>query len=264
MFDKAGQEFFEGQNRLWVDLHTCATASARAIFETKLEEAYRYGVESVEFIFGTPDRHEGSIQQELLRACENGHHFIDHYGEIHAGVIAWLRVNPSPAPRDSHMSFSGIKPEYDHGYRRKHEYHYALYPYRRSFSSAELSEQLGISLGLLLKVAGSGFRGTQLPDAECRTVWDPVRRQNRKAWLFTQRDAEALVQFLTELRSDYERALAGQGVSVAELSLVIRSTGSIVAHDMLPRHAKLLLTRVRKSREKEVRDSPEAHPERNE
>lgn len=246
MAREAGQNFDNDNNRLRVDLHTCSTAYAYHVFETKLNEAHAYGLEEVEFIYGTPDRYEGSIEQRLTERCVEGHDLVEGHDKIHAGVVVRVRRNPSPAPKDEDMCFSPIIPEHDNGRWKNHAYHFPLYPLRTNFGSAMVAERLGVTPDLVLAIAKDGFRGATLPDAERRTVWDTDMRMNRTTWSFTQRDVNMLEGILSQLKEDYRQALADREVDEEELAAVIGSVRSVVSEDGVPRHAKSLLTRLRK------------------
>jgi len=246
MASEAGQIFDNDNNRLWIDLHTCKTWYAEEVFETKVNEAYTYGLKAVEFIYGTPDRYEGSIEQCLTDRCASGHGLIEGHDKIHAGVVVKLRHNPSPAPRDENMCFSPIKPQHDNARWRNHSYHFPLYPLRMVFGSAMVAERLDVTPDLVLAIARDGFRGATLPDAERRTEWDPEWRKNLTTWHFTQRDVNTLEGMLSQLSEEYRRALADREPNAEELAAVIGSVRKVVPEEGIPRQAKSLLTRLRK------------------
>jgi hypothetical protein len=89
----------EGQT-LWVDLHDCETGYARELFSIKTEEAFLYGLACVEFIYGTPDQYEGSIEEAYDEQLKQPQDYVKGTKKIHAGLEIHLNPNPNHEPHD--------------------------------------------------------------------------------------------------------------------------------------------------------------------
>jgi len=106
----ADQEFFAKDNRFWVDLHQCGTMEAIDTVATRINECYRYGIKTLEIIYGTPDIYEGSIQQAMDDLIPGNRH-VEKQEKVQGGITLTIRQNPNPCPQDENMHFVSISAE---------------------------------------------------------------------------------------------------------------------------------------------------------
>jgi hypothetical protein len=244
---KAGQEFYKEVNKLWIDLHTCSTGYACYLFDIKTKEAYKYGVTTVEFIYGTPDKYEGSIEEAFNQTREEGHQLVTKFNLEHAGMTVIIKDNPSPEPRDEDMCFSSIEPEYDKSFYRQHDYLYPLYPYRKTYTPEEISNLLGCSVELVRDIAKKGYNGEGIPDAESHIVYNEDWKKNIKTWYLTNRSLKKIEDVWNEISNQYKDALAQSDASNKEINEILKTIRSIPSGKNIVKSAKTALTRLRKS-----------------
>jgi len=131
----ADQEFFARDNRFWVDLHQCGTMEAIETVATRINECYRYGIKTLEIIYGTPDIYEGSIQQ-AMDVLISGNRYVEEQGKVHAGITVTIRQNPNPSPQDENMHFVGNSASYEGRSQMAYEHDY--YPFRKASNTGEI------------------------------------------------------------------------------------------------------------------------------
>jgi len=112
----ADQYYNASENKFWIDLHKCATIEAASILEIRIKECFKYGVDEIEVIYGTPDIYEGSIEQATKEITKNDEK-VASTTEIHAGIVIKISKNPIPMPQDTSMSFAGFTAKYQSEYK---------------------------------------------------------------------------------------------------------------------------------------------------
>ncbi len=251
----ADQTFHQTTNSLLIDLHHCSTVYALELLETKIDEAFNYGLSYIEFIYGTPDTYEGSIKKAFDDFLEGHHPKVYHHDNQYAGVIVSISNNSNPEPHDERMCFSELRPEYDKSFFKSYSYLYPLYPYREDYSVQRVSRQIGMREELIRKIAKAGYKGQSLPHAELRTVYDPILRRNETLWHITQSDVGVLQSFQNEIISTYKLHLQELGASQEESSEILQNLQSVAQEGKERTHAKTLLTRYRKKSQANLNNS---------
>jgi DNA-nicking Smr family endonuclease len=59
----AQQNFDRGNNAFELDLHGCSMEEGRVVTGARVRECFRYGIEELGIIYGSPDRAEGTLCQ---------------------------------------------------------------------------------------------------------------------------------------------------------------------------------------------------------
>ena len=133
----AQQTFDRSNNTFEVDLHGCSMEEGRTVAGHRIHECFRYGIEELRIIYGSPDRAEGTLRQAVQEAirgassCVAACSFRDSYGMFAAeGGSTELRVklasNPRPQAQDQKMVFVAFTSRYD----TEHYRHESYYPLR--------------------------------------------------------------------------------------------------------------------------------------
>jgi len=132
----AQQNFDRPNNAFELDMHGCSMEEGRAVAGHRIRECFRYGIEELRIIYGSPDRAEGTLRraaQEAIRearSCVATCSFRDSYGMFAAenestAVRVKLVPNPRPQAQDQKMVFVAFTSRYDTE-RHRHEPYYPL------------------------------------------------------------------------------------------------------------------------------------------
>jgi hypothetical protein len=132
----ARQNFDRSNNAFELDLHGCSMEEARTVAGDRIRECFRYGIEELRIIYGSPDRAEGTLRQAAQEAtreassCVAACSFRDSYGmfapeEESTEVRVTLASNPRPQAQDRKMVFVAFTSRYDTE-RHRHELYYPL------------------------------------------------------------------------------------------------------------------------------------------
>ena len=132
----AQQNFDRDSNAFELDLHGCSMEEGRIVAGARIRECFRYGIEELRIIYGSPDRAEGTLRQAAqeaireARTCVTACSFRDSYGIFSAEkesteVRVTLAPNPRPQAQDRKMVFVAFTSRYD-AERHRHEPYYPL------------------------------------------------------------------------------------------------------------------------------------------
>ncbi len=202
----ADQLFDKKNNRFWIDLHKCSTAEAINVTNKRMEECYNYGINALEIIYGTPDQYAGSIE-EAVKNLSKDNPYIKDTDEIHAGIVITIKENSNPLPQNENMVFCGFAGVYENWHRTmEHQYNY--YPFRKSFTTDELSKDFGCPVEYIRNLAGN-------LDNECtelKTVYNQYTSRNETTWYIYrsgyefikekwQQDKEAIMEEFKNLKA---------------------------------------------------------------
>lgn len=138
----AQQNFDRGNNAFELDLHGCSMEEGRIVAGARVRECFRYGIEELRIIYGSPERLEGTLRQAAqeaireARSCVAACSFRDSYGMFAAEkesteVRVKLALNPRPRVQDRMMVFVAFTSRYD----TKRPRHDQYYPLRSSSKS---------------------------------------------------------------------------------------------------------------------------------
>lgn len=102
----ARQNFDQENNTFEIDLHGCSMEDGRAVAGHRIRECFRYGIEELRIIYGSPDRAEGTVRQAAqeaireARSCVAACSFRDSYGMFAAEKLSTeVRVKLASNPR---------------------------------------------------------------------------------------------------------------------------------------------------------------------
>jgi hypothetical protein len=134
----AQQNFDPDNNAFELDLHGCSMEEGRIATGTRVRECFRYGIEELRIIYGSPDRAEGTLRQaaqEAIREARNcvaACSFRDSCGMFAAEKESTemrikLAPNPHPQAQDGKMVFVAFTSRYD-TMRPRHQPYYPLRP----------------------------------------------------------------------------------------------------------------------------------------
>ena len=132
----AQQNFDSHNNAFELDLHGCSMEEGRIVVGARVRECFRYGIEELRIIYGSPDRAKGTVRQAAQEAirearnCVSACSFRDSYGMFvpereSTEVRVKLASNPRPQAQDRKMVFVAFTSRYDTG-RPRHEPYYPL------------------------------------------------------------------------------------------------------------------------------------------
>jgi hypothetical protein len=132
----AQQNFDRDNNAFELDLHGCSEAEGRIVAGARVRECFRYGIEDLRIIFGSPDRAEGTLRQAALEAIREARNCVaasslrDSYGmfaaeKVSTEVRVKLASNPRPEAQDQKMVFVAFTSRYDTE-RHRHEPYFPL------------------------------------------------------------------------------------------------------------------------------------------
>ena len=135
----AQQNFDRCNNAFELDLHGCSMEEGRIVAGARIRECFRYGIEELRIIYGSPDRAEGTLRQAAqeaigeARSCVAACSFRDSYGMFAAEkesteVRVKLASNPRPQAQDRRMVFVAFTSRYD----TEHPRHEPYFPLRAS------------------------------------------------------------------------------------------------------------------------------------
>lgn len=130
----AQQTFDRSNNTFELDLHGCSMEEGRTVAGHRIRECFRYGIEELRIIYGSPDRAEGTVcqaAQEAIRdarSCVAACSFRDSYGMFASEkesteVRVKLASNPRPQAQDGKMVFVAFTSRYDTTRPRHEPYH---------------------------------------------------------------------------------------------------------------------------------------------
>jgi len=126
------QQFYDrSESTFELDMHGCSMLEGHALAASRIRECYRYGIEELRIIYGSPERATGTLRQAVQEAilettrCVASSSFRDSYGmfadpEVSTEVRIKLASNPHPLPQDARMVFSAFTSHYD-PQRHRHE-----------------------------------------------------------------------------------------------------------------------------------------------
>jgi hypothetical protein len=172
----ADQQFIQEHNRFWIDLHKCATFEAVETVTARIKECYKYGIENLEIIYGTPDVYKGSIQEAANEIVKNNS-YIYEADEFPAGINIKIKKNPDASLQDENMCFSGFAGSYENWHRTmEHTYNY--YPLRKSFTTSEISKDINCPVEYVRNVANN----LENDYAEIKTVYNQYNRRDETTW----------------------------------------------------------------------------------
>jgi len=241
----ADQEYYTENNRFWIDLHKCATYEAVMIIETRIAECYKYGIDEIEVIYGTPDQYEGSIQQAMKELAKTNKK-VDGDSEFHAGTKIKLVNNPNPHFQDDKMSFAGFSASYESHFKY-HQFERDYYPCRNEFSTIEMSETLGCSVEYVRDVLYS------LPSDSAESIreYNQYTKRNEQRWRIYKVGADMVQNQWQEDSSRIRKILQELGASVDEVGSIIASVKKPLDKEKSAEsRLKGALTRLRNKRQK--------------
>jgi hypothetical protein len=130
----AQQSFGSHNNAFELDLHGCSMEESRVVVGARVRECFRYGIEELRIIYGSPDRSEGTVRQAArqaireVRTCVAACSFRDSYGMFAAEresteVRVKLASNPHPQAQDRKMVFVAFTSRYDTERPRRESYY---------------------------------------------------------------------------------------------------------------------------------------------
>lgn len=151
----ASQSYDRARNRFFLDLHGVLKRDAGRVIRKRLDECCRFGIDSLEVVYGTPDFFDGSIASALHEAVSGNpqviagrlpREFLDspeQYTQRVARVLLHLKPEPGTLARDEAMGFTPFPASRERDAWQRRLCENWFYPLRASLTAAEAAQFIG-------------------------------------------------------------------------------------------------------------------------
>lgn len=217
------------------------TDEARQVVTCRIGECYRYGVNTLDVVYGTPDAIEGSIEQAVDELI-NANDLVERAFPIHAGIHISIKSNPAAEPQNSDMVFTAFRGSYESAFPEL-PHHRDYYPLRTWYNTTAVAKACECDENYVRKIVKElGDEFTVLVSER-----DDYTGRDVTRWQITAAGRERVMARWQQDRRLLEAELRKLGAKEDETVAILQGVRTPLSEGTAARRAKALLTSHRRA-----------------